>query len=231
MAGTVTPERIELREVQRISNGPVARDGHLRWDINRLYRMVLSALRRIPEAESVAIDGWGVDYGLLDGDGSLLADPVAYRDDRTEAVLEHVHRLVPPEELYRVTGTQHLPFNTIYQIVAEQYGPLWSRAAHAVLVPDLVAYWLTGELRSELTNASTTALLDIATSSWSTSVLDRLNVPRDLFPPIASPGSIRGTTSGPIPVVNVCSHDTASALQLYPQRRIGLGMSPVGPGP
>ena len=216
MAGTVTPERIELQEVQRISNGPVARDGHLRWDINRLYRMVLSALRRIPEAESVAIDGWGVDYGLLDGDGSLLADPVAYRDDRTEAVLEHVHRLVPPEELYRVTGTQHLPFNTIYQIVAEQYGPLWSRAAHAVLVPDLVAYWLTGELRSELTNASTTALLDIATLSWSTSVLDRLNVPRDLFPPIAVPGSIRGTTSGAIPVVTVGSHDTASAVAAVP---------------
>ena len=183
MAGTVTPERIELREVQRISNGPIARDGHLRWDINRLYRMVLSALRRIPEAESVAIDGWGVDYGLLDDDGSLLADPVAYRDDRTEAVLEHVHGLVPPEELYRVTGTQHLPFNTIYQIVAEQQGPLWSRAAHAVLIPDLVAYWLTGELRSELTNASTTALLDIATLSWSNNVLDRLNdSPRPLSP-------------------------------------------------
>ena len=127
MAGTVTPERIELQEVQRISNGPVARDGHLRWDVNRLYRMVLSALRRIPEVESVAIDGWGVDYGLLDDDGSLLADPVAYRNDRTETVLEHVHGLVPPEELYRVTGTQHRPFNTIYQIVAEQYGPLWSR--------------------------------------------------------------------------------------------------------
>ena len=216
MAGAVTPDRIELREVQRISNGPIARDGHLRWDLNRLYQMVLSALRRIPEAESVAIDGWGVDYGLLDDDGSLLADPVAYRDDRTEAVLEHVHGLVPPEELYRVTGTQHLPFNTIYQIVAEQQGPLWSRAAHAVLIPDLVAYWLTGELRSELTNASTTALLDLASSSWSIQVLDRLGIPSDLFPPIARPGSIRGTAPGPLPVVNVCSHDTASAIAAVP---------------
>jgi rhamnulokinase len=141
---------------------------------------------------------------------------VAYRDDRTQAVLEYVHGLVPPEELYRVTGTQYLPFNTIYQIVAEQQGPLWSRAAHAVLIPDLVAYWLTGELRSELTNASTTALLDLASSSWSIQVLDRLGIPSDLFPPIARPGSIRGTAPGPLPVVTVCSHDTASAIAAVP---------------
>ena len=149
---------------------------------------------------------------MLGHDGILLAEPVAYRDGRTAEVVKHVHELIPPSELYGITGTQILPFNTIYQIAAEQNGPLWHRAARAVLVPDLVAYWLTGELNTEITNASTTGLLNVADATWSTELFSRLGIPADLFPPIEAPGSLRGTTDGGLPVVTVGSHDTASAV-------------------
>ena len=212
VAGVLQRDRIEIRPVGRFPNGPVEQDGHLRWDLTRLYGHVLDGLRRIPDAESVGVDGWGVDYGMLGHDGILLAEPVAYRDGRTAEVVKHVHELIPPSELYGITGTQILPFNTIYQIAAEQNGPLWHRAARAVLVPDLVAYWLTGELNTEITNASTTGLLNVADATWSTELFSRLGIPADLFPPIEAPGSLRGTTDGGLPVVTVGSHDTASAV-------------------
>src|SRR5207253_4109105 len=108
-----------------------------------------------PQVESVGIDTWGVDYGLLDADGTRLADPIAYRDGRTADVVDAVHARVTRDDLYRITGVQFLPFNTIYQLAAEQRGPLWEKSAHIVLLPDLLAFSLTGALRTEATNAST----------------------------------------------------------------------------
>jgi rhamnulokinase len=166
----------------------------------------------VPDAVSIGIDTWGVDYGLLDADGSLLAEPVAYRDDRTTKVVDEVHELMSPDELYAVNGLQFLPFNTIYQLAAERRSDLWARAEHAVLIPDLLAYWLTGELRTELTNASTTGLLDARTRTWSSALLTRLDVPDGLLPPLQAPGERRGATAGGVPVVSVGSHDTASAV-------------------
>ena len=212
VAGVLERDRIGLRVVERFAHGPVEQDGHLRWNLTKVYGQVSDGLRRIPDAESVGIDGWGVDYGILDQDGDLLAEPVAYRDGRTAEVVKDVHQLIPPAELYTITGTQILPFNTVYQIVAEQSGPLWTRAACAVLVPDLVAYWLTGELKTEVTNASTTGLLNIADTAWSTELFSRLGIPIGLFPPIERPGTLRGTTDWGLPVVSVGSHDTASAV-------------------
>ena len=165
VAGVLERDRIGLRVVERFAHGPIEQDGHLRWNLTKVYGQVSDGLRRIPDAESVGIDGWGVDYGILDRDGILLAEPVSYRDDRTAEVVTRVHELIPPSELYAITGIQILPFNTIYQIVAEQDGPLWRHVGHAVLIPDLVAYWLTRELRTEVTNASTTGLLDARTRS------------------------------------------------------------------
>jgi rhamnulokinase len=212
VAGVLESDRIGLRQVERFPIAPVEQDGHLRWNLTRIYGHVVDGLRRIPDAESVGIDGWGVDYGILDQDGNLLAEPVAYRDGRTAEVVKDVHQVVSAGELYRITGTQVLPINTIYQIVAEQSGPLWHRAGHAVLVPDLVAYWLTGELGTEVTNASTTGLLNIADATWSTELFVRLGIPTDLFPPIETPGTRRGATDWGLPVVTVGSHDTASAV-------------------
>ena len=174
--------------------------------------MVRSGLARIPDAESIGIDTWGVDYGLLDDRRRLLADPIAYRDDRTAKVLDRVHALVAPDELYAITGIQHLPFNTIYQLAADDR---LGDAEHAVLLPDLLAFRLTGWLGTELTNASTTALVEAGTQQWSTELLDRLDIPHDLLPPIEAPGTLRGRYEG-IPVVLVGSHDTASAVAGVP---------------
>ena len=107
------------------------RDGHLRWDLTRLHAEVLTGLAMVPDAESLGIDTWGVDYGLLDADGRLMAEPISYRDDRTAGLIDDVHATVPPERLYKITGLQFLPFNTIYQLAAERRGPYWPRATRA----------------------------------------------------------------------------------------------------
>ena len=140
MAGQVSDSGVALHEVHRFPNEPVAAGGTLYWDILRLYADVRRGLelaaRQFPLA-SAGIDCWGVDYGLLDEAGALLGNPVHYRDARTEGVRVPV----PAAELYAVTGTQHLPFNTIYQLAAT---PMLRRAATMLLIPDLLAYWLTG---------------------------------------------------------------------------------------
>jgi rhamnulokinase len=211
--GTVDDDgTVVLEPVHRFTNGVVERDGHLRWDLDRLEREMRDGLSLVPDATSIGIDTWGVDYGLLDEDRRVLADPIAYRDDRTTKVLDRVHALVSPAELYAITGIQHLPFNTIYQLVADDRLP---DAHHAVLLPDLLAFGLTGWLGTELTNASTTALVDAGTRRWSTDLLDRLGIPTTLLPPIEPPGTRRGTF-GDIPVVTVGSHDTASAVAGVP---------------
>ena len=212
VAGRVADERIELEVVHRFPNGVLEAEGHLRWDFDRLAAEVRQGLDLLPEAESIGIDTWGVDYGLLDGDGDLLAQPMAYRDDRTAAVIDDVHAMVPPDELFAVNGLQFLPFTTLYQLVAEQRGGLWEQVADVVLLPDLLAHGLTGELRTEATNASTTGLLDVRTGRWSTDLLDRLGLPVGLLPPIEAPGVRRGTDHRGVPVVTVGSHDTASAV-------------------
>ncbi len=226
MAGTVTDGRIELEAVHRFGNGGVTRDGHLRWDLSAIFAEVLVGLtelaRRHPDVASVGIDTWAVDYGLLDADGALLAEPVSYRDDRTEAVVDDVHARLNPEQLYAVNGLQELPFTTIYQLAAEQRTPLWSRVRHALLLPDLLGYWLTGERRTEITNASTTGLLDARDRSWSAPTFDALDLPLDLFAPLVEPGAIIGCLTPSVAartglssetrVVAVGSHDTASAV-------------------
>ena len=205
-------------------------DGHLRWNLSGLYAEVLTGLTelasRYPGVVSIGIDTWAVDYGLLDAEGQLLAEPIAYRDDRTDAVIATVDDAISRERQYAVSGLQFLPFNTIYQLAAEQQGGQWDRAAHAVLLPDLLAYWLTGELRTEITNASTTGLLDARRRSWSAEAFDALGLPADLFPPLIEPGETVGVITGEVAdrtglpattsVVAVGSHDTASAVVAVP---------------
>ncbi len=226
VAGVLAQDGLHLEVVHRFPNRATEVGGHLRWDLSGLFAEVLTGLAalavRHPEVRSVGIDTWAVDYGLLDAEGRLLAEPVAYRDDRTAPFIDLVHRRVDPARLYAVTGLQFLPFNTLYQLSAERQGPLWPRAVHALLLPDLLAYWLTGEQRTEATNASTTGLLDASTRSWSTELLEALGLPLDLFPPLVQPGETLGALlpevvarTGLDPattVVAVGSHDTASAV-------------------
>ncbi len=230
VAGIVDGDAIGLETVHRFQNGVHEAVGHLRWDLTTLYDEVLAGLAalagRYPEVESIGIDTWGVDYGLLDGEGNLLAEPIAYRDERTASVVESVHARIPRDELFAITGLQLLPFNTIYQLAAERRGPWWEKAARVVLLPDLLAYRLTGMLWTEATIASTTGLVDVRTGEWSTVLLDRLEIPHEMLPPIEPTGVARGRVRADLcralglrpttVVTTVGAHDTASAVAAVP---------------
>ncbi|MBL1103965.1 rhamnulokinase [Streptomyces sp. 5-8] len=226
MVGRVGPDSVELSEAHRFPNRPVRVPEGLRWDVLALYGGVLDGLRAAGPVDSVGVDGWAVDYGLLDADGALLGNPVHYRDTRTEGVAEKVWATVPASELYAATGIQHAPFNTLYQLTAARSTAQFARAARVLLIPDLLTYWLTGELGTELTNASTTQLVDPRTRTWSSEVAERLGIDLGLFAPLRQPGDPAGTLrpevlaetglAGPVPVTAVGSHDTASAVAAIP---------------
>ncbi|WP_433373894.1 rhamnulokinase [Actinoplanes sp. CA-142083] len=211
MVGRVSAAEVSLTEVHRFANEPVKAGGTLHWDILGLYRGVLEGLRAAGPVDSIGIDSWAVDYGLLDASGALLGNPVHYRDARTDGVPARVAGVVPDERLYEITGLQKLPFNTVYQLVAALGTPQFEAAQQMLLIPDLLAYWLTGELGAEYTNASTTELLDVRTRDWSLSLISALGLRPSLLPPVRQPGTTIGV-HGDTPVVAVGSHDTASAV-------------------
>jgi rhamnulokinase len=234
IAGRVSGAGVELHEVSRFPNEPVRVGGTLHWDILGLYRSVCSGLSAAASTfplASAGIDTWGVDYGLLDAVGALIGNPVHYRDSRTDGVTVPV----PPETLYATTGIQHLPINTIYQLAAASGTPALSAARTLLLMPDLLAYWLTGSVGVEVTNASTTGLLDVTTRTWAFGLMEKAGIPPGLFPPLRQPGDrigpiaagpiaagpitdgpITGGRIEPLPLVAVGSHDTASAVVAVP---------------
>jgi rhamnulokinase len=217
MVGRVTADSLTLDSVHRFPNEPVRAGGTLYWDILSLYRGVLDGLRRAGPVRSVGIDSWAVDYGLLDATGALLGNPVHYRDARTDGVPEKVAKLVPDDRLYALTGLQTLPFNTLYQLVAAAGTPTLETARRLLLIPDLIAYWLTGEAGAEYTNASTTELIDLSTRDWAGPLMGELGIDASLFPPVRQPGALIGPVrpgfaDGTPDVVAVGSHDTASAV-------------------
>ncbi len=215
IAVDVGPGRLEATEVARFPNGPVRLGGTLYWDVLGLYRGVLDGLRTAGRPASVGVDSWAVDYGLLDATGALLGNPVHHRDARTDGVAARVP--VPAAELYGTTGLQVLPFNTIYQLVAAAGTPQLAAARDLLLVPDLIGHWLTGARVAEVTNASTTGLLDVRTRTWATDLMARVGIDAGLFAPLVEPGERIGELVpdvgvGPVPLVAVGSHDTASAV-------------------
>ncbi|MER7639911.1 rhamnulokinase family protein [Streptomyces sp. NPDC126522] len=227
MVGRVGPDSLELTEAHRFPNRPVRTPEGLRWDILALYAGVLDGLRAAgPALDSVGIDSWAVDYGLLDADGALLGNPVHYRDARTEGIAEKVWATVPASELYASTGLQYAPFNTLYQLTAARDATQLASAKRLLLIPDLLSYWLTGEQGTELTNASTTQLVDPRTREWSHDIASRLGIDLGLFAPLRQPGDPAGVLRaevleetglrGPVPVTVVGSHDTASAVAAVP---------------
>jgi rhamnulokinase len=230
MAGLVECGRVELRCVHRFPNAPVRRDHHLCWDIRRIFAEVLTGLRvlgrEFPDVESIGVDTWGVDYALLDDGGALLGDPLCYRDDRHARGVAEVDAVIGRADLYALNGLQFLPFTTLYQLAAERSAHLWPQAAHVVLLPDLLAYWLTGILGTEVTNASTTGLLDAGTGAWSPVLADVLGLDLAVFPTLRQPGTVLGPVTPEITagtgldasvlVTTVASHDTASAVAAMP---------------
>ena len=220
-ASSIRVCRVDLAErppaidvVHRVPHGPVADGrGRLRWDWDRLVaemdRGLAAALDHGPVA-SIGADTWGVDYGLLDRRGELVAPPVSYRDARTDDVHREVVDRIGAERLYRTTGIQLQPFNTLFQIAADERDQL-AAARHLLMLPELLVHHLTGEITAERTSAGTTALVDIATGDWSAELADAVGLDTRLLAPIAPAGTPVGTWRG-VPVHLVGGHDTASAV-------------------
>ncbi|MGN6679362.1 MAG: rhamnulokinase [Streptosporangiaceae bacterium] len=229
MVAEVAPDRLALREVHRFGNAPVTVAGTMHTDVLRLYEEVLEGLRTAAataEIASVGIDSWGVDYGLLDADGALLGNPVHYRDVRTAGAAERLAAMIDPAELYGITGIPTIPINTLCQLVAAAGTAQLDAARTLLLLPDLLTYWLTGAVAAEVTNASTTQLLDVRTGRWAGRVAEQVGLRPDIFPPLRNPGDSVGRTlpevrartglAAPTPVTAAASHDTASAVVAVP---------------
>ncbi|MDN3496448.1 rhamnulokinase family protein [Planococcus sp. APC 4015] len=228
IVGHVGPDTLEAASVARFPNEPVQTSDGLHWNILGLYGAAVNGLREAfrsePGIRSIGVDSWAVDYGLL-RDGRLLGEPFHYRDARTGRGVAHVHERMPHAELYARNGLQFLPFNSVYQYAAEPADVL-AFADTALLVPDLIGFWLTGVARAELTNASTTGLL--ANGAWDLELADALSVPRGILPPLIAPGERLGAlsaavarsigASGDVGVTAVGSHDTASAVLAVPMK-------------
>lgn len=225
--------KLQMEEIHRFSNDPVSVNGTLYWDILRLFFEIKTGLLKCVNAghkdiESIAIDTWGVDFGLLDADGRLLENPVHYRDARCDGMMEKVFEKVPKEEIYSSTGIQFVKLNTIFQLasLSENRKELLERAKTLLFTPDLLAYFLTGKMSVEYTIASTSQLLDAKKRDWDFELIEKLGINKSIFPPIRMPGTVTGRLlpeiaqeigfDSPVDVIACASHDTASAVVAAP---------------
>jgi rhamnulokinase len=203
---------LEIDEIYRFPNEPVSVRGSYHWDILRLWSEIQRVLDgpSIPKLDCIGVDTWGVDYALLGEHDNLIENPYHYRDRRTQGVMENVLDRVSREEIYATTGIQFLSFNSLYQFYAacNATPKLIDAAKNLVTIPDLLNYWLTGELRCEYTNATTTQFVDPRTRSWAAGLLTRLGLPVRLLAPIIEPGTVIGKLTN----VGSACHDTASAV-------------------
>lgn len=220
MLGRVEDGTVRLDEIARFENRPVRLNGSLHWNILDLYQGVLDGMRALvrqldgEKLTSIGIDTWAVDYALLGADGAIVGIPFHYRDSRTDG--DHA-------DLFSVNGIAQLPFNTVYQLLAETADRLGG-AERMLMIPDLLAYWLTGVAVGEVTNASTTGLLDPRTREWDRASAGRLGLKADLLPTLVSPGEPIGALTAEVAdtvgtettVVAVGTHDTASAIVAVP---------------
>jgi rhamnulokinase len=227
--GRLAESRLVIEEIHRFPNEPVHSNGSLHWDVLRLWHEMQAALRSVGEhnveqLDGIGVDTWGVDFALLGENGTLLENPFHYRDKRHDGVMERVCARLGAEFIYRITGIQFLPFNSLYQLVAaaERTPRLLEYAQHLVMMPDLFHFWLTGKVACEYTNASTTQFLDVHTRQWSREILQRLELPTHMLVPIVEAGTPLGglrpelaagqsALSGATVIAPAC-HDTGSAF-------------------
>src|SRR5580693_4936138 len=240
--GDGTDRGFSLREVHRFPNQPRLVGGVLRWDARTLFAEICDGLRAAAadgHLDAVSVDGWAVDYGLLDGDGDLVADPASYRDPRSGPPFAAVTGTgggvggVDARRLYQATGIAPQAINTVFQLMAERD---LDRARHAVLVPDLMTYWLSGQLGTELTNASTTGLLDTRVMKWADQVAEALAARIKMFPPLRAAGEVAGPAVPDLglglarrpQVIVGPSHDTAAAVAGVPAAEEGFAFVCTG---
>ena len=232
MLGQVSDCELTLHEIYRFSNGPKEENGSLRWGFARLFSEIKTGIAKAVEAadgeiSGIGVDSWGVDFGLIDKDGKLIAKPYHYRDSHTDGMMEKAFQLIHKKAVYDNTGIQFLQFNTIYQLLAMRLAnsQILQKANKLVFMADLVSYHLCGEVFGEYTLASTSQLMNMRTGRWAKEVFDKLSLPIDIMPDIVKPGTVAGRLTGRIaneigcdrvPVIAVGSHDTASAVASVP---------------
>jgi rhamnulokinase len=224
-------DKIELEEIHRFSNDPVRIGSRFYWDFPRLFHELKNGLKKAAlkgiDISGIGIDTWGVDYGLTDKNGDLLSNPIHYRDNRTDNIIDDVEKIMSFEEIYKVTGIQYLQLNTLYQLYADlKFRPDILEKADALLfMPDLFNFYLTGQKYNEYTIASTSQMLEVFSKTWALEMLEKLSLPTKILQKIIMPGNIIGkltkdiqeeTGLPDVPVMSVGSHDTASAVAATP---------------
>lgn len=224
-------DKIELEEIHRFSNDPVRIGSRFYWDFPRLFHELKNGLKKAAlkgiDISGIGIDTWGVDYGLIDKNGDLLSNPIHYRDNRTDNIIDDIEKIMSFEEIYKVTGIQYLQLNTLYQLYADlKFRPDILEKADALLfMPDLFNFYLTGQKYNEYTIASTSQMLEVFSKTWALEMLEKLSLPTKILQKIIMPGNIIGkltkdiqeeTGLPDVPVMSVGSHDTASAVAATP---------------
>jgi len=231
LLGRLNSRTIETEELHRFPNDPVQVRGRLHWDILRLLhetkQALLKAKHRGVTLQSLAIDSWAVDFGLIGRSGELLGNPYHYRDTHTDGVMEHLSARLTPPYIFGRTGIQFLPFNTIYQLAAMKRddSPLLREADRFLMIPDLLRYFLTGDKYNEFSNATTTQLYNPLRGDWDADLLAAIGIPASWFGPVLQPGASAGELLpsvcgelgiASVPVIAVAEHDTGSAVAAVP---------------
>ncbi len=228
--GCFDGEKITLEEVHRFSNDPVSVGNTVYWDVLRLFYEIKQGIVKAKIAggfDSIGIDTWGVDFGLIDSEGKLMENPVHYRDARTVGLVDEAFKTMPKEKLYGITGIQFMELNTLFQLISlKKYRPwMLERADKMLFMPDLFGYMLTGKMCAEYSIASTSHLIDLDKRTWSKDILDAFGIKKSIFAPLVQPGTVLGELSkeiceecgvDPVPVISVCGHDTQSAITSVP---------------
>ena len=240
----VAVEQLTLEEVRRFTYPAREIDGHLRWDFAKIIANIKAGLidagKRARETNrqirSIGVDSWGVDYGLIDADGELIENPICYRDPRTHQAMEEVFARIPREEIFKRTGIQFLPFNTLYQLYSDHANGIPVEASRLLMIPDLVNQFLTGRAVTEYTNATTTQMLNGITGTWDHEMLDRLGLPSTLLSELVPAGSDVGCLKPAfaeeldlegVRVIAPATHDTGSAVAGTP---LGDGWAYISSG-
>jgi rhamnulokinase len=225
---------LTVEEIHRFSNNPVQLFDHLHWDFLRLFWEVKQGLLKSRQLrldlQSVAIDSWALDFGLIDRKGELVGNPYHYRDSQTQGMMDEVFEIISREEIFSLTGIQFMPVNSLYHLYAiKQKNPaILEQAEKLLMIPDLIRYFLTGEAAPEYTNATTTQLFNVKSRTWERTMIQRLGLPSQLFDKTVDPGSFAGSllpsicrelSISSLPVIAVGEHDTASAVVAVPTDR------------
>ncbi|MDR3058545.1 MAG: rhamnulokinase, partial [Prevotella sp.] len=232
IVGTIQNDRIHLEEVHRFSNPPVKLGNTLYWDFLSLFENIKQgislAVKKGYDLKGIAVDTWGVDFGLIDANGNLLSNPVCYRDCRTEGLSISSSEHISKEEFYTITGIQQMDINTIFQLwsLKKNNNPILPITDKLLFTPDLINYFLTGVIANEYTIASTSQLLNAQTKKWSDRIFDGLQLPVGIMSEIKAPCTLLGkldsqiieeTGAKNVNVFTVGSHDTASAIAAIPE--------------